>query len=498
MSKEILETERQLIYLFLHHKNLVEDWFESNLKVEHFHLEHQTILQSIRNSYDQDTLLTRKKFQKFIEKIKIPSERIEQEQTFNKCLRSIANENDFPLFVHQISENYVLRKTSENLKRFSQEKEQKGNVPAVKELVNNLQDLITNSASKYIPIFENISDYADKFHERIEGILSGKIKEEEKLLSGIKEIDETMVTGFMRGTLTLFCADVGAFKSTILLNIALNIWKNGHNVLFVPLEMTGEQMYTRALARESKVHSDKLYNIPTLNNDERIKLDEAKKQWLNLNSKFYILELPERTSVSSIRRQIDKHIDIFKPRLVVIDYIANLTPDTRRSDRNDLEIGDMLKDLRQMGKTLDFAVVSAAQLGREALKRIRRAGASRDKASINSEDIRGSHEYAADSDNIYAQLINTSQPDGLLDLYVVKARQGKKIFSNNKLRATLEVNPEIGLIKTQGDYSDIGGDQSIDEMFEADESNEKLVNKDSLFDGGEEDSSSDDFDFLDN
>ena len=52
-----------------------------------------------------------------------------------------------------------------------------------------------------------------------------------------------------------------------------------------------------------------------------------------------------------------------------------------------------------IGKALDFAVISGAQLGRDALKRIRKDGANKDKPTINSEDIRGSHEYAADADN---------------------------------------------------------------------------------------------------
>ena len=43
-----------------------------------------------------------------------------------------------------------------------------------------------------------------------------------------------MGTGLEQGTLTLFCADVGCFKSSMMLNIGMNVWHQGHDVLFVP------------------------------------------------------------------------------------------------------------------------------------------------------------------------------------------------------------------------------------------------------------------------
>jgi hypothetical protein len=159
-----------------------------------------------------------------------------------------------------------------------------------------------------------------------------------------------------------------------------------------------------------------------------------------------MMEEPGNTTVVKIQRQIERNIELIKPKLVVIDYVANLEAHRNRYGRNDLEIGDMLKTMRQMGKDLNFAVLSAAQLGREALKRVRKSTGDRDKTSINSEDIRGSHEYSADADNIFAQLKHVQQPGALLDIFCVKSRNGPTTFENGKIRATLEILPEFGLI----------------------------------------------------
>jgi len=247
-------------------------------------------------------------------------------------------------------------------------------------------------------------------------------------------------------------------NSTMMLNVALNIWKDKQeNVLFVPLEMPREQVIDKMVSRETQINFEKIAKKKYLTDEEVQKIEDVNNQWVKLPSQIYFLEYMERIKVSTIRRQIEKHIDLFKPRLVVIDYIANLIPDLSRDGRNDLEIGDMLKDLRSMGRAYNFAIVSGAQIGREALKRLRKSQS--DKMMAYSEDIRGSHEYSADSDNIYAQFPDPTNPTERLQFFVIKARNGKKVFRDNQTSAVLEVKPEISLIRsldwTTADTGDI-------------------------------------------
>ena len=921
MSEDQLKVERQLIHLLLNNKDLVSDWIDSPIRIEHFHSEYKLILTAIIESFEKDVLLTRKTFYVFISKISLPKERISQEMIFNSCLASKCNKNDFPTLLDSISESFLSRNSVECISKYSQERDKVGNRIALKDLNNRLQDLLSESLTSKNIIYEDIRDYTPVFRQYLEDVRSGKIEVAEKIICGIKEIDDTMVTGYLSGTLTLFCGDVGAFKcetgdtiipfanggrktieelyaaqqrgeeipqlislnddkklikqtllkvlnkgimpcveiktsrgfsikntlkhkhlllcgykstenikigdnlaisrhqyfgekkppegiatwlgcmisdggtsgigycftnfddiivkrlkqvtklmggslkqkgyikgnllpgefymnstrkygkqfgidgktalkkevpeevftwekeniieflkamygydgsiakrkskkgknitysyiiqyhtssyalaigvrdllikfgiianifsyfssykkngikiekgityrvmiqdarqmekfineigflgskqkkaekylkylslikdnpnndvipediwfildkkfeqygksfygcrrylrndgkkgkgyeghcgnrgkaisrellnkiaeylnndkellsiansdiywdkiisienigeqqvydismpnnhnfvannivthnSTIMLNVGLNIWKMGHNVLFVPIEMAREQMHIRALSRESKVLSEKIFNPTTLTKEDLGKIDQASKNWDAHKGKFFVLQMPDGTTVSAIKRQIEKYIDIFKPKVVIIDYVANLEVEHRRGDRNDLEIGEMLNKLRQTGKTMKFAVISAAQIGREALKRIRKAGVTKDVTAINSEDIRGAHDYSMYADNIYAQLIHKSQPDSLLDIYVVKARNGKKFFSGGKLKATLSITPEIGLIESCEDYK-YEDNGEMDEMFEK-------KDDDSMFKDDEEDKVSD-------
>ncbi len=156
------------------------------------------------------------------------------------------------------------------------------------------------------------------------------------------------------------------------------------------------------------------------------------------------MEAPERIPVSYLRREVEKHIERFKPDVVIVDYIANLVPERGSNpNRNDLQIGDMLKDLRQMGRPggmgihkEGFAVISGAQINREGLKRYRKSGSV--KGSFFSEDIHGSHQYSADADNIFGQMKDMNNSDRL-HMFVIKTRYGRGIFPNGSTKTSLEV-----------------------------------------------------------
>jgi archaellum biogenesis ATPase FlaH len=387
-------------------------------------------------------------------------------------------------------EHYIDNSVNGALESFKLRRNKKGTISAVKELAECCDKLLDGTSIGEKTYFQDIRVLSEEKSKYVEDVVAGIREEESPILTGIREIDFTMVTGLEKGTLTLFCADVGVFKSSMMLNIGLNVWHQNYDVLFVPLEMHRDQMWRRTMSREARIDSRFLTkNLKVnLNKEHLDKIKRVNEEWKSITAKFFIMQEPGNTTVNKIERLIDRNIEIIRPKLVVIDYVANLEANKNRYGRNDLEIGDMLKAMRQMGKDYDFAVISAAQLGREALRRLRKAGANKDKPTINSEDIRGSHEYAADADNIYAQLKSTAQPNQLLDLFCVKSRNGPTVFEDESIRAQLEVYPAFGLIKSapldsEGqEINDIMGDY-IDKT----EIDKNIINKGSKFFDDEED-----------
>jgi len=464
-----VQEERELIYLLLHNKDAIDKFYDTGLPSDLFSNENQPILTSLLDTYDKyDVLLTRKSFREKIKDNPVPKERISQDLAFNSCYSATSNMADLPMLLQKVVDRNIKNNTIRALEKYSKDNKKIGNISAVKNLIDDCESVLKGARlTKEKSYYDDIRTLSVSQFQYFEDVRSGKIKEAPLILSGIKEIDHTMVTGFEKGTLTLICADVGGFKSSMMLNIGLNVWANGFPVLFVPLEMHRDQMWRRACARESRVKIETITrNIKDITDEQMEKMRSMDRKWIENPAKFFIMEEPGNTTVIKIQRQIERNIELIKPKLVVIDYVANLEAHKNRYGRNDLEIGDMLKTMRQMGKDNDFAVLSAAQLGREALKRVRKSGNDRDKTAINSEDIRGSHEYSADADNIFAQLKHVQQPSALLDIFCVKSRNGPTTFENGKSRATLEIFPEYGLI-TSSTY----GEQIVQDP-ENDENNE--------------------------
>jgi len=451
MEATILKKEKQFIYLLLKNKELVNDYIESSLSSICFHFEHQNILRAIEDAYEKNVLLTRLSFIHFIGNFKSPKDRAFEETSFNSCLASVAKMDDFPLLANSIFEGYLLRKTGEEMHSFKDSVKGKGISSSFKNLVENLQNISTDSeASRGKSIYDEIGFLSKEHFSYKEKIRSGEIKTPPRVLCGIKEIDETMGTGLAPGTMTLVCADVGGFKSMMMMNIGLNVWEKGYDVLFIPIEMAKEQIMERIWSRQSNVPQEKIQKAE-YTDEEKERIDVVIKKFDESENKFYIMQVPGDTKVSTIERQVRKYHNIFQPKLVVVDYIDNLESD-KAKDRHDLEISDMLQKLRTMGRDLGFGILSGAQIGRDALKRIRKAGSSKEGTAVNSEDIRGAHSFAMDSDYILAQVPNQSQPESLLDIYVVKARNGKKIFPNGHMKASLEIYPEVQSIRSVSDF----------------------------------------------
>ena len=322
--------------------------------------------------------------------------------------------------------------------------------------MRDLADSLKSGGKNKI-VYEDLTNFGKEYYKEMVDIRAGVIPDAEFISYGIKELDETSGVGLAPGTMTLFCGDVGGYKSTMMMNVALHVWwKEQKNVLYVPLEMPRKLVYLKQLSRQTQIPFDLVNNPKSLSSEQMEKLQKYMEEEAPSGpAKIFLMDSYEqRTSVDLIRKMIERNLEIFKPRVVVVDYIANLTPD-RKQDRADMDIGEMLKDLRYMGRPgvvhkEGFAIVSGAQIGREGLKRVRRSG--NDKAMFYSEDLRGSHDYSADADVIYAQFPDPQQPDEKLQVFVVKSRYGKKTFPDGNRKAVFDLKPAISMIRSASDF----------------------------------------------
>ncbi len=481
MSEDNINIEEQVISILLSDKESAKDWGSHPVGLTFFDPIHEKILSGIQYSNNAGVQLTRDAYKSFLseyKKVNSPNELAAQMSLYTRCLMKAAKTDELPILLDRVRTSHINRKTVVHFNEYKKEKEKQGVLGANHSLIEKLMALEADSAENK-STFVELSAAREKF---MKALRDRRANPGTRITCGIPEIDDTMNVGFKPGHLTLFCADIGSFKTTMMVNVAVNIHKlHGLNVLYIPLEMPADEIITKIVGRELQLDMHKIEHSDQLTDDEVERVDAEFLKWENKGSSFAILDMAERTKVSTIRREIEKRISYFKPDIVVVDYVDNLIPDISRAGRNDLELNDMLEDLRKMGKVLGFSVISAAQLARDALKKVQDQQPGKQK--LSSTDIRGGQVYAANADNVYAQLRDPQLPNEQLILFAIKCRHGKTTFANARTQTVLRVNPSIALIESANVINTEGlpQDTEILKMLNQQPNIEEVVDDDQPF-----------------
>ncbi len=468
LKNDRLQKEQKLIGLLLAHKDLVEKFINSAVKIKDFDKDHQPILTAIIEAYEQGYLLTRQGYKDKNKNNPVPKDRIRFELAYNSCCVNRRTDiNLFPVLLDGIKEESLKNNFNNDLLKFSAKLKkgdrQKAIVEFYEDLGNIVADIETDTEDKVQ--YEETTNIGGRFAQYVSDVLAGVIKPKPKILCGISEIDETIITGFLPGTLTLICAETRGFKSWMLLNIALSAWKNGLNVAYVTVEMDQESVFKRKLSIETGIQHSRLYDEQNISADELVKIQQTVALWNGMESKFRVLDLVGSiATVSNIRRLIKKDIDTFRPDIVVVDYISIMAAEVERQNRYDLVIGDNAKAFRAMGKQLGCAVITAAQQKRESFVKRKK-----DAMDFGPEDISGSQELANDCDNIFYQRILPDSPNELA-FKVVKVRNGKYTFPNGETTAKFDIITGTGKIVSQSCsyYGDSVAEKDEEPMFNED------------------------------
>lgn len=417
-------SERKLIFLMINHESVVRELLENKISSDLFSAEyqHQFLVECVYSEYldlnsSNPRLLSRDSYthyltQKYGKNASILTALHEYDKCSNIC---DASPNDLGMLKDNLLDGFTLRNLKTSLERLRINTEKMGAFKATQDLIIDLSFANSDyrmSRSEFINLKEYEKEYyAEKKKQRD--------NPEVLIKCGIEEFDKAMVGGLSPQTLALIVADTGCGKTTTMLSMGIKIAKNGHNVLFVSLEMNKLRLTDRIISHLSHIEFEDV-SIPQKMSDEKYKaFENAWKKWDDVKGNFYILETSEWITVSTLRREIELRVMTFKPEVVIIDYIGILKPENKYGQRHDLELGEISKALRFMGKKYGFSTISACQLNREAIRRMKK----NKEHLAGSEDLRGSGELSNDADYIFALFPSDAEHE--LKAQVLKSRYGK-------------------------------------------------------------------------
>ncbi len=210
-----------------------------------------------------------------------------------------------------------------------------------------------------------------------------EVDESIRIPTGFEELDRVLGNGLVQGSLVLLAGDPGIGKSTLVLQMAGNICKNGKKLLYVCAEESGSQVKLRA--KRLNVNSDNLYVYAQTNLEAVLsQLDTIKPDILVVDSiqSIYTANITSSSgSVSQIRECTNALMDVAKNKNITVVVIGHVTKDGNIAGPKVLEHmvdtviyfeGDKYKSQRllrsiknRFGSTNEIGVFNMAESGLE-------------------------------------------------------------------------------------------------------------------------------------
>ena len=214
------------------------------------------------------------------------------------------------------------------------------------------------SAQEMVPLRQVLPDVLDRLSEMSEheNHLPG-------LSTGLSAIDQK-ITGLNKSDLILLAARPGMGKTSLALNVALNVAREGKTVAVFSLEMSREQLATRLLSSEALVENNRL-RTGLLRETDWEKIAGAATVLNRLDIRIDDNPLLSVADMNAKCRRLEGL------SLVVVDYLQLMTSagGGRGGENRQQVVSDMSRMLKIMAKELNVPVICLSQLSRANEKR---------------------------------------------------------------------------------------------------------------------------------
>ena len=318
--------------------------------------------------------------------------------------RGVFDENTSTKYLMQLME---ITPTAANAKRYAQIVHDKAMlrnlsgaasdiVETVYEGVGTAQDILEAAEKRIYAVrrgnsndsLEHIGTVLLKVFDRLTE-LSESGSDISGLSTGLRDLDK-FLNGLNKSDLMLLAARPGMGKTSLALNIALNVAKKypKQTVAFFSLEMSKEQLVTRLLSNESFVDNKKL-TTGQLTMDEWTKIGIASSAMAQTD-----IRVDDNPSLS-VAEMNAKCRRLDNLALVVIDYLQLMTSagtKTSGGENRQQIVSDISRSLKIMAKELNVPVLCLSQLSR--------ANESRTDKRPMLSDLRESGAIEQDADEV--------------------------------------------------------------------------------------------------
>jgi replicative DNA helicase len=186
------------------------------------------------------------------------------------------------------------------------------------------------------------------------------------LSTGLLEIDE-LLGGLGAGQLFILAARPGFGKTSLAIQIATHAALDvGKSVLFVSLEMSGQELGERILTVRARIPGTSIRNGRGLSDGDWSEMGLVRHE---LDSSRLAIDDAAKRSVSEIGSIARQRRSLHGLDLIVIDYLQLLSPAATRNSNRQEQVAQISRELKVLAKDCRVPVLALSQLSREVEKR---------------------------------------------------------------------------------------------------------------------------------
>ena len=292
-------------------------------------------------------------------------------------------------------------------------------------------------ARDFVPIREVLDQYMEERAAVTEPL--GRMGA--PILTGFDAMDE-LLGGLHRSDMVVLAARPSLGKSTLAINITLNVAKSGAVVGIFSLEMSREQLAIRMLAGEAEVDAQRLRLGLYTEAEERriidtigtlselpIFIDDTPLQW--------IVEMRSKASRLHRERGLD---------MLVVDYMQIIQRRDGKVENRVQEMSEITRSIKGMARDLNLPVLAISQMSRAVeartshrplLSDLRESGSIEQDADVVMFINRYDVNYT--EDEWVSRYPDKPYPKNIAEIVVAKHRHGpvgslKLLFRDNLVR----------------------------------------------------------------
>lgn len=265
---------------------------------------------------------------------------------------SMANDVNFDKYLDSLKESWQQREKRRILNEALQ-----SDLP-IDQIKSMLDEITTENLSDY----HHINDLIAKHHE------VPYVKNEELMgvTTGVGALD-SILGGYNQNKVIVVGARPGMGKTDFIIQSAAAVGRDGGLPIIFSLEMTADELYMRAAARE--LHTNRI----KMRNPNKYFTEEEKKNWVMANGELSRTNLnihdKPRQSVAEMRAKARRLINRARETnpnvqpVIFIDYLTIIKADEGFSEHE--KVGNIMKDIKDtIAKEFNCSVVVLAQLNR--------------------------------------------------------------------------------------------------------------------------------------